>query len=170
MVVIITKLIITWLESPLLCLSDISLQRRLGRSRINVFASNLRRWSNSFSSDWKTFFAGPTESPSEGLQVCWLSLTDSLFISQGIKSRQKTDLWLLFYSATSVIVLWMGSMHVTTRLPIWASLWLVLPKRPKAVSLEKVYNGSQMTPNIPVIQLLCNPTPLQFWWATTRQL
>ena len=78
-----------------------------------------------------------------------------------------------FYSATSVIVLWMGSMHVTTRLPIWASLWLVHHKRPKAVSLEKVYNGSQRitkTPSISVIQLLCNPTPLQFWWATTRQL
>ena len=54
MILIITKLIIAWLESPLLCLSDISLQRRVGGSRINVFASNYRRWQNSLLSDWKT--------------------------------------------------------------------------------------------------------------------
>ena len=70
-------------------------------------------------------FAGPTESPPEGLQVCW-NCGFEIMIDE------------LFRSATSVTVQWMGLQLATTKQPTQESLLRARPKRPKDALSEKV--------------------------------
>ena len=70
-------------------------------------------------------FAGPTESPPEGLQVCW-NCGFEIMIDE------------LFRSATSVTVQWMGLQLATTKQPTRESLSRARLRRPEAALLGKV--------------------------------
>ena len=102
-------------------------------------------WSRGFINWWNTitmWFAGPTETPSDGLQVCWHVHFDPRSIAfsaiNDTKGKKTKVMCSSTHSATSATVQWMDLKLATTKQRTQESSLLVLLKRPKAATSEKV--------------------------------
>ena len=101
-------------------------------------------WSRGFINWWNTitmWFAGPTEAPSDGLQVCWHVHFDPRSIAFNAMNNTKGKTKVMRSStdsATSATVQWMDLKLATTKQRTQESSLPAHLKRPKAATSEKV--------------------------------